>query len=84
MQRYSDAGKFLKYMKMFVQTGTCHHMPWVDERKGGGQGTHMAEDVFCGFCHEKMHILRVGLNRDSYSIAPARPSLGRQYPSNNS
>lgn len=64
MKRNIGAGQFLKYMKMFVQTGTYHHMQWgAEERKGSAEGTHVAEDAFCGLCHEKIHILKVGLNK---------------------
>lgn len=34
-----------------VQTGTDHVQWAFEERKGSGHRTHMAEDLFCGFCH---------------------------------
>ena len=29
----------------------------VEEREASSQGTHMAEELFCGFCDEKIHII---------------------------
>lgn len=79
MQRDSCAGKFFEYMKMFEQTEIGHHMLWVVESEASGQGTHLAEDVLCGFGHKKMYILRAGLNRQKVIPLgrPARPSLGK-------
>lgn len=48
--RYCYASKSPKYVKMLVQTGTYVQRAF-EERKGSGQRTHMAQDLFCGFCH---------------------------------
>lgn len=80
MQRSSYAGRFLKCVKVFVQTGRCHYKQWV-ERKGSGQGTYVAVDLFCGSCREKMHIVcgRWTKQRENYSIVPAWNSFDKQY-----
>lgn len=66
------ASKSPKYVKMLVQTGTYHVQRAFEERKGSGQQTHMAQDLFCGFCHLR-ELDYTDKQIENYSSALARP-----------
>lgn len=55
-------------------------MQWaIEDRKGSGQGTHPAEDLFCGFCHWREGDYTDKQLESSPSV-PARPSQPNNIP----